>query len=65
MDRERSCYFGTRRDEAVSPGTPEARKMDIHLRAYEIWIEEGKPVGRDSIHWSRAEREFEEMVGGW
>ena len=31
---------------------------DIRMRAYEIWEGEGRPEGRDRIHWMRAEAEF-------
>jgi hypothetical protein len=30
----------------------------IAQRAYEIWIEEGQPHGRDRIHWERARDEL-------
>lgn len=29
----------------------------IRSRAYEIWLEEGQPLGRDEEHWARAEAE--------
>ena len=32
----------------------------IRHRAYEIWLSEGCPHGRDHIHWIRAEAEFRE-----
>jgi hypothetical protein len=32
----------------------------IRQRAYEIWVSEGYPHGRDHIHWLRAEAEFRE-----
>jgi len=32
----------------------------IQQRAYEIWVGEGCPSGRDRIHWVRAEAEFRE-----
>jgi hypothetical protein len=34
----------------------------IRRRAYEIWQSEGCPVGRDHIHWIRAEAEFRERL---
>ena len=34
----------------------------VRLRAYEIWLSEGCPVGRDRIHWLRAEAEFRERL---
>jgi hypothetical protein len=30
----------------------------IRLRAHEIWASEGRPHGRDQIHWLRAEAEI-------
>lgn len=30
----------------------------IRLRAYEIWLSEGKPHGRDHEHWLQAERQL-------
>ena len=35
----------------------------IRKRAYEIWEDEGRPEGRDRIHWLRAEAEFRESLG--
>lgn len=32
----------------------------IQRRAYEIWLSEGCPHGRDQIHWLRAEAEVRE-----
>jgi hypothetical protein len=32
----------------------------IRQRAYEIWLSEGCPHGRDRIHWLRAEAEIRE-----
>ena len=34
----------------------------IRRRAYEIWLNEGCPHGRDHIHWLRAEAEFREKL---
>lgn len=34
----------------------------IRQRAYEIWVSEGCPNGRDCIHWLRAEAEFREQL---
>jgi hypothetical protein len=31
---------------------------DISKRAYEIWEEQGKPVGKDMEHWLQAEQEL-------
>jgi hypothetical protein len=34
----------------------------IQHRAYEIWLNEGCPAGRDRIHWLRAEAELRESL---
>jgi hypothetical protein len=34
----------------------------IQRRAYEIWLSEGCPLGREQIHWVRAEAEFREKL---
>jgi Protein of unknown function (DUF2934) len=34
----------------------------IQHRAYEIWLSEGCPLGRERIHWVRAEAEFREKL---
>ena len=34
----------------------------IRRRAYEIWEAEGRPEGRERIHWLRAEAEFRESL---
>ena len=34
----------------------------ISRRAYEIWESEGRPEGRQRIHWLRAEAEFRELL---
>jgi hypothetical protein len=31
----------------------------IRQRAYEIWVREGQPQGRDAEHWAQACREIE------
>jgi hypothetical protein len=38
-------------------------RLDEHLireRAYGIWIEEGRPHGRDLAHWRRARQELQQ-----
>ncbi len=37
----------------------ESEDHRIRQRAYEIWIEEGRPDGRDVEHWLRAKWELE------
>ncbi|MGE0260883.1 MAG: DUF2934 domain-containing protein [Alphaproteobacteria bacterium] len=36
----------------------------IRERAYHLWLEEGRPDGRDGEHWRRAERELTEREQG-
>jgi hypothetical protein len=33
----------------------------IRVRAYELWLEEGKPEGKDKEHWERAQAEIEKL----
>lgn len=35
----------------------------IRERAYEIWVREGRPHGRDAEHWQRAEAEISSESG--
>jgi hypothetical protein len=37
---------------------PELR-LRIQVRAFEIWVSEGYPSGRDWAHWVRAESEIQ------
>jgi hypothetical protein len=34
----------------------------IRLRAYEIWIQEGQPEGKEEEHWRRARRDIEGVM---
>jgi len=34
----------------------------IWQRAYQIWLDEGRPRGRDRIHWLHAVAEFRETL---
>lgn len=46
-----------------SPAIELASRIDERLireRAYGIWIEEGRPHGRDIAHWRRASQELQE-----
>ena len=40
-------------------GVWDDKSQRVRERAYQIWIEEGRPEGRDREHWFRAEREVE------
>lgn len=35
----------------------------VRQRAHEIWESEGRPEGRESDHWSRAEAELQNRLG--
>jgi hypothetical protein len=35
------------------------RDARIRDRAYQIWLSEGRPHGRDEAHWQQAERDIE------
>jgi len=58
-------YYLGRHSGFTEPGTPQARLLDIQNRAHEIWTDAGEPEGDDWNHWLQAEKEFDEMVGGW
>lgn len=34
------------------------REQKIRDRAYELWVQEGRPEGREGEHWSQAAREL-------
>lgn len=36
----------------------------IRQRAHEIWESEGRPEGRDADHWTRAQEELKNEMGG-
>ena len=40
----------------------EAHEALIRQRAYEIWDAEGRPEGREHLHWEQAMRELEMQV---
>jgi hypothetical protein len=41
----------------------ETQQEWIKKRAYALWEEEGRPAGRDFIHWEQARREREALEG--
>jgi len=45
----------------VSAGKP-ADELSIRARAYDIWVEEGQPHGRDVEHWLRARDELSQTT---
>ena len=36
------------------------RERRIRERAFDIWIEQGQPQGKDREHWERAEKEVDD-----
>jgi hypothetical protein len=46
---------------AAIASEPDERR--IRERAYDIWIEEGRPHGRDLAHWRRARQELHRELG--
>jgi hypothetical protein len=36
----------------------ESKRKEIAARAYQIWLEEGCPAGKEHEHWLRAEQEL-------
>jgi hypothetical protein len=49
------------RKPGQSGGGPDEHR--VRTRAHQIWIEEGKPDGRDKEHWLRAHWEIEREGG--
>jgi hypothetical protein len=39
------------------------KEHQIRERAFQIWIEEGQPDGKDKEHWEKAQGELEDAVG--
>jgi hypothetical protein len=39
--------------------TNEEKERRIRERAYQIWLDEGKPQGRDKEHWRQAEAQID------
>jgi hypothetical protein len=46
------------KNRARALARPDERR--IRRRAHEIWVENGRPSGRDDEFWFRAEREYQE-----
>jgi hypothetical protein len=40
------------------------RETRIRQRAYELWLDEGSPEGKQDDHWAQAEREIDDLDGG-
>jgi hypothetical protein len=38
-----------------------SKEARIRQQAYLVWLEEGRPEGRDKEHWDQAERTVERM----
>ena len=52
------------RDVRGDAGSNGDRQGAIRERAYERWASEGRPAGREMIHWLEAEREIAEEQEG-
>jgi hypothetical protein len=48
----------TDRENVVQTSETEERTVLIRRRAYELWEVEGRPSGRETVHWLVAEQEF-------
>jgi hypothetical protein len=70
-------HVGGRRDFGIeenlrNSGDPLQGIVEVHsdqqqrvrARAYELWEQEGRPEGRDQIHWSQAEQELQNKEAG-
>jgi hypothetical protein len=53
--KKTSAGSATRKSDKVKSSD----EQTIQARAYSIWIEEGRPHGRDAEHWRRASEELE------
>lgn len=54
--------IGARSDEPVETSTAEDSDHEtIALRAYELWIARGRPIGSPEIDWLKAESEVNEL----
>ena len=42
--------------------SPDDKESKVRKRAYELWESEGKPHGRDIVHWLRAETELSKRL---
>lgn len=42
---------------------PDDREERIRARAYALWLEEGRPEGKESAHWREATRLIDEEEG--
>jgi hypothetical protein len=42
-------------------GKKTSKNQRVHEQAYLIWLEEGRPEGRDKEHWERAEQVVDRM----
>jgi hypothetical protein len=55
-------------DSHMIPDSKTEATPDLHARirdrAYQLWVEEGRPHGRDQEHWERARRLIEEEEQG-
>jgi hypothetical protein len=49
-------------DERPAAIASEPDERRIRERAYDIWIEEGRPHGRDLAHWRRARQELHQEL---
>jgi hypothetical protein len=41
----------------------EEKEQRVRERAYQIWLDEGQPAGRDREHWRKAEAEVNAETG--
>jgi Protein of unknown function (DUF2934) len=48
------------RSPAIELASRPPEEHRIRERAYGIWIEEGRPHGRDVAHWQRAHQELQQ-----
>jgi hypothetical protein len=58
-----SYYLGKPEDEVTfvdpSPGSLQARELDIRVLAYDLWMQDGYPVSDGVQYWLEAEKWWE------
>ncbi|MGH6898506.1 MAG: DUF2934 domain-containing protein [Geminicoccaceae bacterium] len=55
----RAAATRTATGEPAAPGRPKEGVQElIQRRAYELWEIEGRPAGREHVHWQQAELEI-------
>jgi DUF2934 family protein len=57
---EFESYSVPKRDVAMAEEHEKNIEQRVRERAYQIWLEEGQPAGREREHWERAKAQIEQ-----